>query len=199
VHTATGNNHQPERSASITKALLNDIPNMVVGLIGIPTGLAIQKLIEKIAGVYKCSGISARILPGIGMFLLIAAFYGLYTTALALSVGSLDRCSGENDKTWQSLLVRKSYLYIPCTLVLVAIVALVGELYDAQTWGQVNQVLALIIMLGIFISPFLFLGLGVFKDDSHLYSVEFPHILDAFRLATAIVAWLVLPLVLLSP
>lgn len=175
-------------------ALQDALPNLIAGLTAIPTGLALQNLVGGLVEKSRYYGFSWPLFcEGTRLFVLIVAFYGLYSTALFLSLDLVKRRAREDDEIWQRDLVVKSVWYIPCTLVLVAAVLLMGDLYSPLQWDRTCQQLALVIVFLTPLSLLLFLGPQVLSPP-HLTD-EFPYLLPAYALGTVVVFIIAFPLV----
>jgi len=186
-----------QKSPNKALALQDALPNLIAGLTAIPTGLALQNLVLGLVEKYRYCGFSWPLFrEGASLFVLIVAFYGLYSIALFLSLELSKRRANGNDAIWQRDLAVKSAWYILCTLVLVAAVLLIGDLYRPLQWDRTCQRLALIILLLTSLSPLLFLGLKEILRPPHLID-EFPYLLPAYALGTVVVFIIAFPLAFL--
>lgn len=107
------------------RTLIDIVPDLIVGLIGIPVAFALQEVITQ--ALY--ASMVERFWNGVAYFVLILAMYAFYSIALYMDVES-GRASNYSEHEWQKHLVQRLIISAPFTVTMVGFLVTAGVLFN---------------------------------------------------------------------
>ncbi len=109
-------------------AFVDALPDLTVGLVGIPVAMSLQSIVQNIAATQD----SAYQLRGIGYFFFILVMYGTLSISLLMLFEADRDVINHDDESWQRTLIgRLCWLAIPVLLATLTLMML-GESYKAE-------------------------------------------------------------------
>lgn len=109
-------------------AFVDALPDLTVGLVGIPVAMSLQSIVQNIAAAQD----SAYQLRGVGYFLFILVMYGILSIGLLMLFEADRDITHHDDESWQRKLIgRLIWLVLPVLLATLTLMML-GESYKAE-------------------------------------------------------------------
>ena len=121
-------------------AFVDALPDLTVGLVGIPVAMSLQSIVQNIAAAQD----SAYQLRGVCYFFFILVMYGTLSISL-LMLFDADRYIAQDDEAWQRKLIARLSLLAGLVLLATLALMMLGESYKAEPAKVPLKVLGLAI------------------------------------------------------